>query len=138
MEKTNSGVRRESFVDKAVILSNVTKSQDVFFFNAYYGSTMVGKKSLGFKITEVQFTPILELKKETKGQFNVVGGIRWIGNTTTISNDKKVRDAVIADSSGHIVVSVWEGLIALINDGEFYELHDVSLKTYFGLKAPIP
>ena len=75
MKKTNSGVRRETFVDqinKPVMLSHLTKSSGgAFFFNAYYGSHMIGVKKLDFSINDVEFSSISDVLGQSSGQFNI-------------------------------------------------------------------
>ena len=138
MKKTNSGVRRDTFADKInkpVMLSHLTKSSGgAFFFNAYYGSRVVGVKKLDFQINDVEFLSISDVRKQSSGQFNVIGSVRWISEISTTPNGKKVRDAVIADVTGHIVISIWENWIDFIQEGNSYEILNVSIKNYFGIK----
>ena len=49
-------------------------------------------------------------------------------------NGKKKRSAVIADIIGHIVISIWENWINFIHEGNTYELLNVSIKNFFGIK----
>ena len=137
MRKTNSGIGRQFFlskINKSVMLSKLTRSGEMLFFNAYYGSQMVGLKCLPFKITDVQFITIAEIKKEEKGKFNVIGHIRWISQMSKSNQGKAVRDAVIADATGHIVISFWEDMINNIKENQCYEVSNVSIKNYFGKK----
>jgi len=55
MRKTNIGVSRQSFLDKLkkpVMLSNLTKSGEIGFNNAYFGSLMVGLSKLPFSMNK--------------------------------------------------------------------------------------
>jgi len=137
MRKTNIGVSRQSFLDKLkkpVMLSNLTKSGEIMFYNAYFGSQMVGLSKLPFSMNEVSFYTINEVKSHEKGSFDVCGSIKWISAENTTSTKKLVRDAVIADHTGHIVITFWEDTISQIEEGKCYEVYNVTLKEYFGKK----
>jgi len=95
---------------------------------------MVGIKSLTFKITDVQFSTIAEVKQEEKGKFNIIGSIRWISEISKATHGKRVRDAVVADETGHIIISFWEDLIDIVKEDQWYEISNVSIKHYFGKK----
>ena len=84
------------------MLLQLTKSSGgAFFFDAYYGSRMVGVKKLDFRINDVEFSSISDVLGQSSGQFNIIGSVRWISEISRMPNGKKLRDAVIADITGH-------------------------------------
>ena len=62
---------------------------------------MVGVKKLDFRINDVEFSSISDVLGQFSGQFNIIGSVRWISEISRMPNGKKLRDAVIADITGH-------------------------------------
>lgn len=141
MKKSNPGVHRQTFVDvmkagKPVTFVNINRGSNVSFFNSFRNSAMVDAKELiTFKPDEIKVTPVNELKEKTSGSFTIVGYVKWAGSESTSNKNKRVRDGVFQDGTGHMPISVWDKNIDDITDSEVcYEITDVTIRHYFGVK----
>ena len=65
--------------------------------------------------------------------FNIIAQLCWI-HPTVNTKRKRVRDAVIADETGRIVISFWEEIIDQLSENKSYKVFNVSLKNFFGKK----
>ena len=91
MKKTNASITPEyfqKFNSKPVMLSNLSKSDSptLFFYNSFYGSTTVGISKLNFKISDVEYDNIFDIKNADDiidKVYNIVGVVRWIGESST-------------------------------------------------------
>ena len=156
MMKSNPGIKRQLFVDKKsnsqpVCMTNLSQGNSgIAFFNTFQGSNLEEAANLvHFKPTQQKTVEIGEIQLHSPGTtFTVKGAIEWIGETKVMksrkvkanSNEdtedalgKAVRDAVIADKTGNILISVWEDLVEL-QDDQWYVISHVTTKQYNGLK----
>ena len=145
MKRTNTTLSRESLlseVGKSVMLSNLSKSNSafLFFFNQYYGSTIVGVNNLKFKLTAVSYDNIGDIKtSDSEGKlFNIRGCVRWISKPTLSSSlkspSKQLREGVIMDKTGFMPLTVWENHISQIEEDHCFSITDVKTKNYFHSK----
>ena len=121
---------------------------EIAFYNAFQGSTIEdGTNLINFKPSENSAVSIADINMQSQGSiFTVNGVIRWIGEIQTIEGKKKkaegesakprpkaVRDAVSADLTGHLVISLWEDLVD-IKANKWYTFSHITTKQYNGMK----
>eukprot|EP00112_Aurelia_sp_Birch-Aquarium-sp1_P020039 Seg5075.2 transcript_id=Seg5075.2/GoldUCD/mRNA.D3Y31 product="hypothetical protein" protein_id=Seg5075.2/GoldUCD/D3Y31 len=114
-------VSRNLFLEKlenksTIKMKSVSQSKggSMAFFNANMGSRVdEPQENLPFEMVPIEPLDINEiLEMEPEGQFSVKGTIKWkeeerLVFVGTEHAEKRVRDAIIADNTGHIVLSVW-------------------------------
>ena len=85
-----------------------------------------------------RFIPINEICQKTTGTFDVVGCIRWLREKVLIQtsggNPVYVREGVLYDTTGHIILSVWGDMMGTIEEDNLYCFTQIILKNYFGKK----
>ena len=77
------------------------------------------------------------IKTQKTGIFDILATIKWLHNMKQIDSPKvkgRLREAVLYDESGSILLTVWGDLIDSIEECKTYEFHNLSLKNFFGLK----
>ena len=144
----NSNTKRSLFLEKQesrgpVAISGLSPSKSgLIFFNSNSGTRLVDSSALGFKYTELSTMTISSLTTASINQtYDFKAQICWVqksrrvacGENKDIMND--VRDAVIADGTGNIQLSVWGSeLIAEIADKTTYLFTNIVLQNNFGRK----
>ena len=156
MMKSNPGIKRQLFVDKKsnsqqIRMTNLSQGNSgIAFFSIFQESNLEEAANLvDFKPAQQKTVEIDEIQLHSQGTtFTVKGALKWIGETKAMksrkvkanSNEdteealgKAVRDAVIADKNGNILLSMWEDLVEL-QDDQWYAISHVTTKQYNGLK----
>ena len=120
----------KQYLDKAVQLSSISvpadKQNGVYFYTEKYGSSSSGcPYALSFLRTPLNVTRITDVREEMSN-INVKGFLSWISDPEEVNNST-VRNGVIADASGDIMVSIWKlCLINSIKDGEVYMMSSLT------------
>ena len=100
-------------------------------------------RTISFKYVPETQIKIKDLKdKPIGGLSTVIGRIKWITpmQTAEVKSDngttqkKNVRDAVIADETGYMPISIWADLIDSIEEDVPYKITEVSVR-YFRQKS---
>ena len=73
------------------------------------------------------------------GTFDVIACVRWLREKTYIQtsggNPVYVREGVLYDTTGRIILSVWGDMMNIIEEDNLYCFTQVSLKNFFGKKT---
>ena len=147
----NSSTKRNLFVDRnvskqAVTLVDISPTENISFFNTNYGSRLINAPNLSFSYKGPLMTSIKDISLKTSGTFDVTGRIKWLaeernvecspkkGGPSGSSVKKALRDAVICDNSGHIMITIWDRLISSIKDNSVVTITNVGIKDFHGKK----
>ena len=139
--KQNPSIKIQLFKDKTfasqpVKLTNVTKvASGTLFFNSNRGSRIEDASAVTFKNTPLEDLKLIDIKDEFSGTFTVKGCIKWLKEATKpIPSAGLVRDAMLADGTHHIPISIWKDTIDLAEEGKYYKFTNVAAKYFFGQK----
>ena len=86
----NQNTRRQLFCDKReasqpVSLVNVNATEsNAIFFNSNTGSMLVDDNSVNFQYNKKTHTSVADLKEKTRGQFTIIGTIKWLAEAKTV------------------------------------------------------
>jgi len=98
---------------EALSIIKLSSSQNgTYFFNSYRGSKILPCNDVSFCIAETTFINITELKNRLAGTF--VGCIRWLYEEREVGsaeNTSFLREGMLFDNHGNIVITVWGDLI---------------------------
>ena len=141
MKKSNAAIRRKVFVDrlhKPVHITKISKSGDIYFYNAYRGS-FFEDCTVSFGIDDFETQPLQQIKDSTTGYFNVKGKLKWSG--TEQLRDKKdgsserLREGIIVDETGNnIPVSIWGKSIESITPNKVFVFTHLQVKYFYGIQ----
>ena len=114
---------------------SIPREENTIFYNIKHRAVHTQLNySLGFS-TELDFTG-LESINQQMSQVNVQGHLFWLSpNIEETATKKKFRNAVLTDGTTELRLTVWS--VPIINDlaeEGWYELNDVNIKPYFGVK----
>ena len=144
MTKQNPGIKIQLFKDKKfasqpVKLTNVTKvASGTLFFNSNRGSRIEDVSAVTFKNTPLKDLKLIDIKDKFSGTFTVKGCIKWLKEATQPSPSAGlVRDAMLADGTHHIPISILKDTIDLAEEGKYYKFINVAAKYFFGQKLYI-
>jgi len=139
MKKTNITLNREFFQKynkKPVIMANLSESDrgDLSFYNSYYQSNITGLKTLKFKHDEVAYSNLKDIKEnDNDGKHHILACFRWsekekVTPSSCKSPSKRVREGMVHDESGFMLISVWEDHINNFDDNECYQISDLKVR----------
>ena len=153
MMQRNQGIHRQIFIDKklsgeAVTFHRLTRgNRGIFFYNSTLGSCMQdGVSAIRFKLADTDTLKIKDLCEKSSGRYTVNGAIKWLEQTKDITNSNTaspskrqpkvllVRNGLIADETGEMIISVWGEHIDEIEEYQWYTLTDVNIKHFYGKK----
>ena len=154
MIKSNPSINKSMFLQRLksgepTTFKNIESGKlGIGFYNSFRGSTFSnGASQVHFKIDQAENLSIADLKTKTAGVYTVTGVIKWLSaaketqrfpeaspSKNTAQSSRKVREAIIADNTGHIQISVWEEHFESIKENKFYQFSDVSVKYFYGYK----
>ena len=112
----------------------------IAFFNSNMGSKVEAVETLPFCFARNEPLNISEIHDGVHGgNFSVKGKLRWQQEEREVfAGGKKVirrvRDGIIADASGHTLISVWGDLLDQITEDSAFELTNVVTQEFHGLK----
>ncbi|KAL9958052.1 hypothetical protein ACROYT_G035018 [Oculina patagonica] len=133
--------KRES--EQPILLSNLrTVPGGTIFMNQNATIKDLPSHAISFAFTPISSNDVTSigiiLEKHNTGMFNISGKMTWHGTETIVKDkegkEKRVRDARIADKTGHIEVSLWGNQIDKIEDEQFYSISNCRLKHFYGKK----
>ena len=128
-------LRQEGEPVKLKSLSNTQNG--MFFFNTSRRITIERNNSLNFSFDNKHFQNMSYIKTQKTGIFDILATVKWLHNVKQIDLTKvkwRLRESVLYDESGSILLTVWGDLIDSIQECKTYEFHNLSLKNFFGLK----
>ena len=149
---TNNSSKRQLFIDKQEVAQPVTLTKlnpspsGVAFFNVNMGSQLQDAPTLDYIYKEKEIAKLSDLQTLAPGGVHtIVVTPKWFdssprlvdipsGNTTV---KKRVRDAIVADQTSHMKLSVWQDLIPQIEEQNVYKITDVSVREFFVTKLAI-
>ena len=140
MQKQNPTIKLQLFKEKMdasqpIKLSNLTEvNTGAIFFNSNRGSCVEDVFAVLFMNTPVDDLKLIDIKGKFSGTFNLKGCIRWLKEPVQTSSGKLVRDAMLADNTFNVPISVWGDTISEIQEENYYKLTNVGAKNYFGQK----
>ena len=123
-----------NYMNKPVNIKQVSiprnRKNNVRFFTEKFGSSCDPcPHKLAFPITPLTLTKIADVTVEMSG-FNVLGRLKWLGEMES-ANNSKVKNAVIVDETGEIVISIWrEQCIRVVQDGVVYMISDLTTRMW--------
>ena len=140
MKKSNAAVRRTSFVNhlyKSIHISKISKSGDIYFYNAYRGSCFK-ECPVSFKVNDFETDSIKSIKDSTTGYFNVKGILKWsaieIMKKKKDGSNERLREGDIVDEQGEsFPVSIWSKTIDLLAPNKVYIFTHLNLKDFYGI-----
>lgn len=68
-------------------------------------------------------------------QVHIQAKVMHVGEAFELRNGGQVQEGVIADTSGHVILNIWEGNIGKIKEGCSYEMKGLMVKEYRGNKS---
>ena len=140
MKKQNPTIKLLLFKEKMdasqpIKLSNLIEvDTGAIFFNSNRGSRVEDVFAVPFMDTPVDDLKLIDIKGKFSGTFNLKGYIRWLKEPVQTSSGKLVRDAMLADNTFNVPISVWGDIISEIQEENYYKLTNVGAKNYFGQK----
>ena len=147
---------RKKLTSQPVTLSKLNHMPSgITFFNSNQENRLQNAPVISFKNTTN--SPLITLKDHKSGKFTVTGKLKWTGEQEkkqvgklkwTGEQEKKqvgerqgqpacvkaVREALLADSTWQVPVSIWGDLIHFIKEDIPYKLTSVKMRWYFGQK----
>ena len=87
-----------------------------FFFNTSRGSTIARTNS---SFDNEHFQNVSFIKTQKTGIFDILATVKWLHNTKQMDSPKimgRLREAVLYDDSGSILLTVWGDLIDSIEE----------------------
>ena len=121
MIKSNPSIDRSMFLDRlksgepTTFKNIVPGKMGIGFYNSFRGSTFLnGASHVQFKVDKAEVLSIADIKTKTAGVYTVTGALQWLsdakevqgfldkspGNQNVAQPSRRVREAVIADSTG--------------------------------------
>ena len=115
-----------------------TTSNNVKFYNSFRGSLVVeAVNAVDFKVDDKTYITINDVKSKESGQYTVTGCLRWINQIQTKqsrSSMSMLRECVLQDETSNICLTVWGSYISKLQEDCWYEITDLAVKYYFGIK----
>lgn len=143
----NANTKRATFLQKlehksAVKFKHLSPSKNLIFFNSNSGSRMEDTNTIDFVYSETDHvTKVCEINEETAGSvLSIVGYFKWLKPVKTViigSTEKQLREALFADATGSISITVWGELVNEVNELECFKISKVIVSNhpnYGGLK----
>ena len=142
----NNGPKRNIYEDKKISGQPVKSSclsltnYGVCYFNFNKGSRMEDVHTISFEYVPEMQIKIKDLKDKRIGSLStVIGRIKptqaaEVKSDNGTTHKKNVRDAVIADETGYMPISIWADLIDSIEEDFPYKITEVSVR-YFRQKS---
>ena len=140
------GTKRVTFLKKCeekspVKMCKLSVSKNLSFFNSNTGSRLEEMNSpLSFIYTEdSSVTEVTDITMELTGCITIRGKIHWLSAAKDLTVGMKmvtrqVRDALFADKTGFIPISVWGDLIQELQEDQLYTITKVAMTNFQGAK----
>ena len=119
---------------------SVSSSNQIAFFNANAGSKCEEALTLPFAYVEAKpVTVQAVLSDAVVGNFTVEGEVKWKDEKKEVlvgamRIPRVVRDAILADNTGNVAISIWGNLIEEIPEGVPISITSVICQYYNGTK----
>ena len=112
-------------------------TQPVFLFlNFYRGGRVTISKQVQFTFEKKLHIPIDEICQKTTETFDVITCIKWLREKALIQisggNPVYVREGVLCDTTGHIILPVWCDMTDIIEEENLYCFTKVFIENYLG------
>lgn len=129
--------------EQAILLTNLkTPPSGTIFMNQNTTLKDLPSHSIPFVFKPISSNSVTNiatiLEKHNTGVFTISGELTWLGPEATVKDkdkrEKRVRDARITDTTGHMELSLWGNQIDQIQDEQFYNLTNCRLKHFYGKK----
>ena len=124
-----------------VKLSGISSTNaGVKFFNSNVGSKLHDASTLRFCCKQPEPLLINELQNiQHQGNFSVAGQMKWHLDERNVlvgkqKIERRVRDAILADNSGNIIISIWAELIDQVQEYVSYDITNVITVNFNWLK----
>ena len=105
-----------------------------FFFNTSRGSTIERTNSVNFSFDNKHFQNVSFIKTQKTGIFDILATVKWLHNMKQIDSPKvkgRLREAVLYDDSGSIILTVWGDSIDSTEECKTYGFHSMALDNFF-------
>ena len=112
----------------------------IAFFNANTGSKVESVDTLSFPCSSgVTITINMLLQSTIEGNFPIEGKIKWMQDERSVfvgsnKTSRRVRDGIIADKTGHVIISIWGDLIDLMQEDVPILITNVVTQHFNGIK----
>ena len=142
MKSSNANVTTEYLIHfkqagEPVMFSKLSASNSgIYFFNSYRGSRIETSKVVNFTFDKDSLILIAEICQQGAGTFDVIACIKWLSEKSlveTSGNSIYLREVVLHDKSGHIILTICGDMIESAKEDTLYHFTHLSLKNYFGL-----
>ena len=111
-------------------------SSGIKFFNSYRGSRVITSKQVQFMFDKELLIPTDEICQKTTGTFDVIACIRRLREKAMVQtsggNAVYVREVVLYDTTGHIILSVLSDMMDTIEEDNLSCFTQILLKNYVG------
>ena len=92
---------------------------------------------VNFSFDNKYFQNVSFIKTQKTSIFDILAIVKLLHNMKQINSPKmkgRLCEAILYDESGSILLTVWRDLIDSIEECKTYELHNLTLKYFSGLK----